>query len=66
MAARISSVELGLPCIEEPPYYLAQRMAARISSVELGLPCIEELPYYLAQRMAARICLLYTSPSPRD
>ena len=29
-AARISSVELGLPCIGEPPYYLVQRIAARI------------------------------------
>ena len=26
-AARKSALELGLPCIGEPPYYLAQRRA---------------------------------------
>ena len=45
-------MELGLPCIGEPPYYLVQRIAARILYLELGLPCIGEAPYYLAQRRA--------------
>ena len=54
MAARNPPLELGLPCIGEPPYYLAHRMAARNPPLELGLPCIGEPPYYLAHRMAAR------------
>ena len=45
-------MELGLPCIGVPPYYLVQRIAARILHLELGLPCIGEAPYYLAQRRA--------------
>ena len=35
-AARILHLELGLPCIGEPPYYLVQRIAARILPLELG------------------------------
>ena len=46
MAARILPLELGLPCIGEPPYYLVQRMERRGTGVlELGL-------YYLVQRRA--------------
>ena len=48
-------MELGLPCIGKPPYYLAQRVERRNSFLELGLPCIGEPPYYLVQRIAARI-----------
>ena len=48
-------LELGLPCMGEPPYFLVQRMErGGTGYLELGLPCMGEPPYYLAQRREGR------------